>query len=356
MPADFDDELIGGIGTDAPRGLSDELIGFPTGDVPDGVIDEDGASLLSEEQLRHVRSRLASETHLPEYGQMLGSSVDAGYVERRLHDIRGERTETVLAPGAPGGRTRMRQLLGAYVPMSRGAAGHAIGWAMLDGNDVSASDTFIDLAGRKAPLHGPDGFGRAYATVGYVPVDGDDRVIRVVRNRRGTVATFLGTVAVIVACVVVMDAIRGRTVAPDRAYVAPDDGEYAYFSSIGRQTWASGRVEQRLTISNPTYVTNPDGTQSKQPVKLAPHIYVDLDGNGEFSDDECVWNPVTYDRDGRITDYGSFLEPGDKVDEITLTRELGPGTYDARLEYTAVRRDTGELVSGKYYDFALTVR
>lgn len=109
------------------------------------------------------------------------------------------------------------------------------------------------------------------------------------------------------------------------------------------QTWHADELAQRFTIANPSGNT----------VNMAGHIYVDLDDDGAFQEEECVYNPIHYAKDGRITSYGIFIAPGMQTETIDLVRKIPAGTYDALLSFTALDVDTDELCTGQAFEFQL---
>lgn len=135
---------------------------------------------------------------------------------------------------------------------------------------------------------------------------------------------------------------------------------YAAYASMADQTWNAGETSQEVSIWLPATATHTDedGTDVTEdnPVYAAPHIYVDLNSDGEFSSGECVWNPMEYDEEGRVTNVGQLLMPGHEVTSIELTQPLEAGTYDAELVWTGVTIDTKELANPMSFRFGLTVR
>lgn len=111
------------------------------------------------------------------------------------------------------------------------------------------------------------------------------------------------------------------------------------------ETWKAGSKEQDFLIANPAGNTD----------DLAAHIYVDLNKDGEFTKDECVYNPIEYDEDGNVTSYGKFIAPGKEIEHITILQEIPAGTYDASLQFTAVDIDTKTLDNPMNFDFELKV-
>lgn len=124
--------------------------------------------------------------------------------------------------------------------------------------------------------------------------------------------------------------------------------QYTTFQSVSKSDahWKAGQTTQQIVLANP----------EGNPVDMAPHIYVDFDGNGDFSDDECVYNPITKNSTGTVESYGLFIRPGQQIDTIELTRDVPVGTYAARVTYTAVTTDSHELANPMSFDFTLEVK
>lgn len=116
--------------------------------------------------------------------------------------------------------------------------------------------------------------------------------------------------------------------------------QYASYASVADQEWVAGQQHQDMHLELPAHVsvTTPDGTEEAydNPVIAAPHVYVDLDGDGSFSEEECVFNPITYADDGAVVDWGSFLEPGRAIDGVDLVRDVPAGSYDGQVKWTAL--------------------
>lgn len=134
--------------------------------------------------------------------------------------------------------------------------------------------------------------------------------------------------------------------------------QYASYASVADQEWMAGRLQQDMHLELPARVsvTTPDGTEESydNPVVAAPHVYVDLDGDGSFSAQECVFNPVTYADDGAVEDWGSFLEPGRAIDGIELTHEVPAGDYGGQVTWTALD-SSGSPCNPMTFDFSLHV-
>lgn len=120
-------------------------------------------------------------------------------------------------------------------------------------------------------------------------------------------------------------------------YVSPDED---------CMTWKANETHQMFRITNVSANTD----------DLAAHIYVDLNGDSEITESECVYNPITYDDKGNVSSYGTFLAPGTEVQEIDLVKTLDAGTYDAKLAFTAVDRETKTLDNPMAFEFTLAVQ
>ena len=111
-------------------------------------------------------------------------------------------------------------------------------------------------------------------------------------------------------------------------------------------TWQANSITQHFTLANPT----------GNSVDMAPHIYVDLNENGAFEEDECVFNPIERDGAGNVVDWGCFIAPGKQIDSITLSRTIPEGTYAARLSFTALDTRTHEEANPMSFAFTLHVQ
>ncbi len=103
------------------------------------------------------------------------------------------------------------------------------------------------------------------------------------------------------------------------ASVRAEIEEHTTFQSVPNVLWKEGERDVGLLIANP----------EGNPVDMAPHVFIDVNGDGSFTEDECVWNPQ--DSSGE----GDLLAPGSKVDQIHLDRLLKPGVYDGQVVFTA---------------------
>lgn len=105
--------------------------------------------------------------------------------------------------------------------------------------------------------------------------------------------------------------------------------EYASYEATMDGEWRANAIDQKFSVSLPASATY-GGTTGKNPVDSSPSIYVDLDADGDFEPDECVYNPP--DDSG----YGSLLRAGSRVDSIELVRPLDAGTYSALTVWRSV--------------------
>lgn len=136
-------------------------------------------------------------------------------------------------------------------------------------------------------------------------------------------------------------------------------GQYASYQSIDDQVWDADSMTQDVMLVLPDTV-NTSGIDGEEitypnPVYAAPHIYVDLNSDGSFDDDECVFNPIAMNPDGSVADLGQMLKPGNMIDKIELTKPLTAGDYDAQLIWTGIRSDTQEMANPMLFRFHLKV-
>lgn len=111
---------------------------------------------------------------------------------------------------------------------------------------------------------------------------------------------------------------------------------YTSFESIPESvSWTAGASEQPIVLKN----------LEGNDVDLAPRIYVDLDGDGELSDDECVYNE----------DCSKRIAPGNQLDSVELDKEVPAGTYYAEVRYSAYMEGTDAEANGMTFGFTLTV-
>ena len=137
-------------------------------------------------------------------------------------------------------------------------------------------------------------------------------------------------------------------------------GSYSAYSSMSDQTWKAGETTQDVSLSLPATVTQTDEEGNEKtydnPIYAAPHIYVDLNKDGEFTEDECVYNPMQYDSDGNVKNIGALLKPGNEVNSIELTKAIDAGEYDAELLWTGLTIDSHEVANPMTFKFGLTVQ
>lgn len=121
--------------------------------------------------------------------------------------------------------------------------------------------------------------------------------------------------------------------------------EYTTFQSTPDATWEAGARDVPLLIANPT----------GNPVDMAPHVYLDVNADGAFTEDECLFNPIVYRLDNSVDSYGSFIAPGTQLDSITLTHPIDAGTYEGAVVYTALHVDSHTPANGMTMHFTVTV-
>lgn len=137
-------------------------------------------------------------------------------------------------------------------------------------------------------------------------------------------------------------------------------GSYSAYASVPDQTWKAGETKQDVSLSLPATVTHTDkegkDKTDDNPIYAAPHIYVDLNKDGEFTEDECVYNPMQYDSNGNVTNIGALLKPGNEVKSIQLTKAIDAGEYDAELLWTGITIESHEMANPMTFKFGLTVQ
>lgn len=135
---------------------------------------------------------------------------------------------------------------------------------------------------------------------------------------------------------------------------------YATYQSTSDQTWTANSTEQDISLvlpANTTYTDKNGQTKSeKNPIVAAPSIWVDFNGNGKFDNDECVFNPPTYDKNGVVTNPGNLLEAGKELDHVTLTRTIPAGTYKAETVWTPQMAEGGTNANPMAFNWNLTVK
>jgi len=124
--------------------------------------------------------------------------------------------------------------------------------------------------------------------------------------------------------------------------------EYASYEATMDSTWRANAIDQKFSLSLPASSTH-GGTTGKNPVDSSPSIYVDLDADGDFEPDECVYNAP--DSSG----YGHLLRAGSSVDSIELVRPLDAGTYSALTVWRSVLAGTSTPAGHTSFAWTLTV-
>ena len=124
--------------------------------------------------------------------------------------------------------------------------------------------------------------------------------------------------------------------------------EYASYEATMDGGWRANTIDQNFSLMLPASATY-GGTTGKNPVDSSPSIYVDLDADGDFEPDECVYNVP--DSSG----YGSLLHAGSRVDSIKLTRPLDAGTYSALTVWRSVLAETPIPAGETAFAWTLTV-
>lgn len=124
--------------------------------------------------------------------------------------------------------------------------------------------------------------------------------------------------------------------------------EYASYEATMDGEWRANAIDQIFSLSLPASSTH-GGTTGKNPVDSSPSIYVDINADGDFEPDECVYNAP--DSSG----YGSLLRAGSRVDSIELTRPLDSGTYDAMTLWRSVLAGSSTPAGETAFAWTLTV-
>lgn len=126
--------------------------------------------------------------------------------------------------------------------------------------------------------------------------------------------------------------------------------DYAAYDASVDSCWKAGSMTQDFRLSLPATCKYAKGKTSGNPILSSPSIWVDMDGNNQFSDNECVYNAP--DKTG----YGAFIRPGCEVNRIKLTQSVPAGTYSARTVWRSVLASDGKTpASSTSFDFKLTV-
>lgn len=126
--------------------------------------------------------------------------------------------------------------------------------------------------------------------------------------------------------------------------------DYAAYDASVDSCWKAGSMTQDFRLSLPATCKYAKGKTGGNPILSSPSIWVDMDGNNQFSDTECVYNAP--DKTG----YGAFIRPGCEVNRIKLTQSVPAGTYSARTVWNSVLARDGKTPAGSTsFDFNLTV-
>lgn len=127
--------------------------------------------------------------------------------------------------------------------------------------------------------------------------------------------------------------------------------DYAAYDATVDSVWKADTLTQDFRLSLPSTCKYAKGKTGGNPILSSPSIWVDIDGNDQFSDNECVYNAP--DKTG----YGAFIRPGCEVNHIKLTQSVPAGTYSARTVWNSVLARDGKTPAGSTsFDFTLTVR
>ncbi len=126
--------------------------------------------------------------------------------------------------------------------------------------------------------------------------------------------------------------------------------DYAAYDATVDSVWKADTLTQDFRLSLPSTCKYAKGKTGGNPILSSPSIWVDMDGNNQFSDNECVYNAP--DKTG----YGAFIRPGCEVNHIKLTQSVPAGTYSARTVWNSVLARDGKTPAGSTsFDFTLTV-
>lgn len=126
--------------------------------------------------------------------------------------------------------------------------------------------------------------------------------------------------------------------------------DYAAYDATVDSVWKADTLTQDFRLSLPSTCKYAKGKTGGNPILSSPSIWVDIDGNNQFSDNECVYNAP--DKTG----YGAFIRPGCEVNRIKLTQSVPAGTYSARTVWNSVLARDGKTPAGSTsFDFNLTV-
>lgn len=126
--------------------------------------------------------------------------------------------------------------------------------------------------------------------------------------------------------------------------------DYAAYNASVDSTWKADTLSQDFKLSLPATCKYSKVKEGGNPIISSPSVSVDLNGDGQYSDSECVYNPA-----GK-TGFGAFLRPGTEVNRIRLTQPIPAGTYSARTVWNSVLASDGKTPAGSTsFDFTLTV-
>lgn len=146
------------------------------------------------------------------------------------------------------------------------------------------------------------------------------------------------------------DFLSGMTGTADAVQKPVISVDYAAYDASVDSRWVADSMTQDFRLSLPATCKYAKGKTGGNPILSSPSIWVDMDGNNQFSDNECVYNPAG--KDG----YGAFLRPGCEVNRIKLTQPVPAGTYSARTVWNSVLASDGKTPAGSTsFDFKLTV-
>lgn len=137
--------------------------------------------------------------------------------------------------------------------------------------------------------------------------------------------------------------------------------EYSSYGSVAENVvWKANQRQQKITLFLPkyTYLKNNNGTSYKAEnnIDASAHIYVDLNKDGKFSNSECVYNPIKYDKQGNMTSFKHMLRPGYQINGVQIDRDIPKGKYKAQVLWTGVTRKTHELANPARFAFNLQVK
>lgn len=124
--------------------------------------------------------------------------------------------------------------------------------------------------------------------------------------------------------------------------------EYATYEATMDSEWRAKAIDQNFSLALPASSTR-GATTGKNPVDSSPSIYVDINADGDFEPDECVYNAP--DSSG----YGHLLRAGSRVDSIELVRPLDAGTYSAMTVWRSVLAGSSTAAGETAFAWTLTV-